>query len=100
MMVVSAIIEAQNVDRRRKYEREGQRYASNVSDAEWALIEPHMPAAKPRKFAAGETRRRSETDSKSGPLATVPLDLAEGRRLPRPGLAQAGEAGRRLGISL
>jgi hypothetical protein len=27
---------------RRKYEREGQRYASDVTDAEWALIEPHM----------------------------------------------------------
>src|SRR5271168_5084850 len=32
---------------RRKYERGGQRYASDVTDAEWALIEPHMPAAKP-----------------------------------------------------
>jgi len=32
---------------RRKYEREGQRYASDVTDAEWALIEPHMPAVKP-----------------------------------------------------
>jgi transposase len=32
---------------RRKYEREGPRYASDVTDAEWALIEPHMPAAKP-----------------------------------------------------
>src|SRR6202022_5081683 len=32
---------------RRKYEREGQRYASDVTDAEWALIEPLMPAAKP-----------------------------------------------------
>src|SRR6266403_2883118 len=32
---------------RRKYEREGQRYASDMTDAEWALIEPHMPAAKP-----------------------------------------------------
>jgi putative transposase len=32
---------------RRKHEREGQRYASDVTDAEWALIEPHMPAAKP-----------------------------------------------------
>ena len=31
---------------RRKYEREGQRYASDVTDAEWALIEPHMPAVK------------------------------------------------------
>ena len=32
---------------RRKYEREGQRYASDLTDAEWALIEPHMPAVKP-----------------------------------------------------
>src|SRR6266550_1927055 len=32
---------------RRKYEREGQGYASDVTDAEWALIEPHMPATKP-----------------------------------------------------
>jgi len=24
-----------------KYEREGQRYASDLRDAEWALIEPH-----------------------------------------------------------
>src|SRR2546429_6953871 len=32
---------------RRKYEREGRRYASDLDDAEWGLIEPHMPAAKP-----------------------------------------------------
>src|SRR5258705_2158563 len=32
---------------RRKHEREGQRYASDVTDAEWGLIEPHMRAAKP-----------------------------------------------------
>src|SRR6266852_752221 len=32
---------------RRKYEREGQRYASDLTDGEWALIGPHMPAAKP-----------------------------------------------------
>ena len=31
---------------RRKYEREGQRYASDLTDAEWALIEPLMPVAK------------------------------------------------------
>jgi hypothetical protein len=29
---------------RRKYEREGQRYASDLTDAEWAVIAPHMPA--------------------------------------------------------
>jgi len=32
---------------RRKYERDGRRYASDLTDAEWGLIEPHMPAAKP-----------------------------------------------------
>ena len=31
---------------RPKYERAGRRYASDLADAEWALIEPHMPAAK------------------------------------------------------
>ena len=31
---------------RPKYEREGQRYASDLTDAEWALIEPHMPAVE------------------------------------------------------
>jgi hypothetical protein len=31
---------------RRKYEREGQSYASDLTNAEWALIEPQMPAAK------------------------------------------------------
>ena len=32
---------------RPKYERAGQRYASDLTDAEWAVIEPHMPAPKP-----------------------------------------------------
>src|SRR6201998_731693 len=31
---------------REKYERAGQRYASDLTDAEWARIEPHMPARK------------------------------------------------------
>jgi hypothetical protein len=31
---------------RRKYEREGQRCASDLTGAEWALIEPHTPAVK------------------------------------------------------
>src|SRR5512133_1649153 len=38
---------------RGKYERAVERYASNLNDAEWALIEPFMPARKllgrPRK---------------------------------------------------
>jgi putative transposase len=32
---------------RRQYRREDLRYASDMTDAEWALIEPPMPAAKP-----------------------------------------------------
>jgi transposase len=32
---------------RPKYERKGLRYASDVTEAEWALISPHLPAAKP-----------------------------------------------------
>jgi transposase len=31
---------------RPKYERAGQRYASDLTDAEWGLIEPYMPATK------------------------------------------------------
>ena len=32
---------------RAKYERAGQRYASDLTDAEWAVIELHLPAPKP-----------------------------------------------------
>jgi putative transposase len=31
---------------RRQYRRDGLRYASNLTDAEWTLIEPFMPAAR------------------------------------------------------
>ena len=31
---------------RPKYDRTGLRYASDLTDAEWRVIEPHMPAAK------------------------------------------------------
>ena len=41
---------------RRKYQREGQRYASDLTDAEWALIAPQMPAVK--RF--GVLRRKPE----------------------------------------
>lgn len=29
-----------------KYERRGLRYPSDLTDAEWALVEPHIPTAK------------------------------------------------------
>ena len=38
---------------RPKYQREGLRYASDVTDAEWAVIEPHMPPTAP----CGRTRK-------------------------------------------
>jgi len=47
---------------RRKYEREGHRYASDLTDAEWALIEPHMPPAK-RLGRPRETELRSMLDA-------------------------------------
>jgi hypothetical protein len=42
---------------RPKYERAGQRYASDLTDAEWAVIEPHMPAPKPLGRPGGEPLR-------------------------------------------
>src|ERR1700757_1430054 len=47
---------------RRKYEREGQRYASDLTNAEWALIEPQMPAAK-RLGRPRETELRAVLDA-------------------------------------
>ena len=47
---------------RQKYEREGQRYASDLTDAEWALIEPHMPALK-RLGRPRETELRAVLDA-------------------------------------
>src|SRR6201984_1210334 len=47
---------------RRKYEREGQRYASDLTNAEWARIEPQMPAAK-RLGRPRETELRTVLDA-------------------------------------
>src|SRR6516165_1605876 len=47
---------------RRQYEGEGQRYASDLTDAEWALIEPHMPAGK-RLGRPRKTRLRGVLDA-------------------------------------
>ena len=45
-----------------KYRRDGLRYASDTTDEEWALIEPHMPA----RFRVGrprETKMRAVLDA-------------------------------------
>jgi transposase len=43
---------------RPKYERKALRYATDVTDAEWALIAPHLPA--PRTLGQPRTTRRRE----------------------------------------
>ena len=47
---------------RPKYERAGRRYASDLADAEWRLIEPHMPAVK-RLGRPRETDLRAIVDA-------------------------------------
>ena len=43
---------------RPKYQRDGLRYASDTIDAEWAIIEPHMPPPA----SCGRTRKTSLRD--------------------------------------
>ena len=57
---------------RRKYRRDGLRYASHLTDAEWALIEPLLPPASPLGRPRCEFRRKPAGDSDFIP-ATVPI---------------------------
>ena len=43
---------------RLKYQRDGLRYASDTTDEEWAVIEPHMPPPA----RCGRTRKTSMRD--------------------------------------
>src|SRR5512143_714448 len=54
-----------------KYRRDGLRYASDTTDEEWALIEPHMPA----KFRVGRPR---ETRMRARPLIFLPASKPRG----------------------
>src|SRR5258705_13641887 len=63
---------------RRKYEREGQRYASDLTDAEWAVIAPHMPAVK-RLGRPRETEMRSVLDA----ILYIARTGCQGRILPQ-----------------
>jgi transposase len=47
---------------RPKYERAGRRHASDLTDAEWRLIEPYMPAVK-RLGRPRETDLRAIVDA-------------------------------------
>src|SRR5258707_1883075 len=63
---------------RRKYEREGQRYASDLTDAEWAVIAPHMPAVK-RLGRPRETQLRRVLDA----LLYIARSGCQWRKLPQ-----------------
>jgi transposase len=44
-------------ENRAQYERKGQRYPSDVTDEEWALVEPHLPKARVgRRYPAADRR--------------------------------------------
>src|SRR5215831_791721 len=62
---------------RPKYEREGQRYASDLTDAEWALIAPHMPGAS-GPAARDRVACRGRCDLVSGADRLPVADAAEG----------------------
>src|SRR5512132_342976 len=58
-----------------KYRRDGLRYASDTTDEEWTLIEPHMPA----KFRVGrprETRMRAVLDAIFYIIETAPTSAS------------------------
>ncbi len=41
------------VENRSRYERKGLRYPTDLSDEEWALVEPQVPSGKWLEFAGG-----------------------------------------------
>ena len=47
---------------RPKYQRDGLRYASDTADAEWAVIEPHLPPSADRGRKR-ETKLRDVVDA-------------------------------------
>jgi transposase len=48
---------------RPKYELAGRRHASDLTDAEWRLIEPYMPAVKRVWAVAGKATLRAIVDA-------------------------------------
>jgi transposase len=57
---------------RPKYERAGQRYACDLTDAEWAVIEPHMPGAKPLGRPRGTDLRASPRPQRNATVRQWP----------------------------
>ncbi len=71
---------------REKYEREAHRYASDLSDTEWCVIEPHMPPARalgrPRKTDMREVMTAILYMARSGcQWRILPGEFGRSRRL-------------------
>lgn len=63
---------------RRRYERRGDRYPSDLSDAEWAIIEPMIPPAK-----RGGRRRTTDVREVVNAILYVLETGCQWRALPR-----------------
>ena len=74
---------------RTKHRRDGLRYASDTTDAEWRVIEPHLPAAA----CCGRTREIDLRD-----VVDALFDIAQSgcqwRLLPKPYAAAAASTAR------
>jgi transposase len=68
---------------RRKYDREGQRDASDLTDAEWALIEPHMPAKHLGRRACDRIAQRARFCISRGPAVSGECGQRSSRPSPR-----------------
>lgn len=70
-------------DNRSRYDRRGQRYPSDFTNDEWALLEPMLPVAKgngrPRKYALREVMNGIRYVQRYGiPWDAMPKDLPPG----------------------
>jgi len=83
---------------RRPYRRDGLRYASNLTDAERALIEPFMPAARrigrPHDLPAGGGRGDPVSRRDRRPVTPAAKGVPAGHN--RPGLFLSRVAGRHV----
>jgi transposase len=67
-----------SVEQRRAYERDGLRYPSDLTDAEWALVEPLIPPAK-----RGGRRRTVDVREVLNGIFYVPTTGCQWRALPK-----------------
>ena len=65
------------VEKRRRYDRSGLRYPSDLTDEEWSLIAPQIPPAK-----RGGNKRTVDVREVVNAVASVPMRLSLGGIVP------------------